>query len=289
MLESSLSPSSPSTVEIDPRDRYPEYALSGRYAKAFQWLPNDIDSLLDAGCAWGYGTHFFGQKSRRVCGLDLDTQYIQIARSRYPDIEFVAATLEAVPFESESFAAIVACDTLEHVNDEIQSLSEIFRLLKKEGILILSVPHKGIFGFMDPENSIPYIEYFIKRYLPGLFQFAYWFRKRKLPDRDKLAWEKPLRNRLHRHYTKAELLELLERSSAKGKYQIVETFHSGLLLEVLAHNLEFYTALFFRGKAIEKIIRSILLKPLNQLARIDYWIPYSVFAYNIAIKIVKIS
>ncbi|MBP0016330.1 MAG: class I SAM-dependent methyltransferase [Cyanobacteria bacterium SBLK] len=287
MLESSISSSS--EVAIADEYLYPEHSLSGRYAKAFQWTPDTINSLLDAGCAWGYGTRFFCQKSKRVCGLDPDAKYIEIARSRYADIEFVTATLETVPFPSEAFETIVACDTLEHVDDEIQCLTEIFRLLKKDGILIVSVPHKGTFEFMDPENAIPYIEYFLKRYLSGLFQLAYWLRKRQWPERDKMVWEKPNRDRLHRHYTKAELLALLDRSAAKGNYKLIDTFRSGLFLEVFVHNLEFYTALFFRGKAIEKILNIFLLKPLNKLAKIDYWIPYNVFAYNIALKIVKTS
>lgn len=287
MSDSSVSLSS--EVAIADGDIYPEHPLSGRYAKAFQWTPDTIHSLLDVGCAWGYGTRFFCQKSKRVCGLDPDAKYIEIARSRYSDIEFITATLEAVPFPSEAFEMIVACDTLEHVDDEIQCLSEIFRLLKKEGTLILSVPHKGIFGFMDPENAIPYLEYFIKRYFSQLFQLAYWLRKKKRPDRDKMIWEKPSRDRIHRHYTKAELLALLDRSAARGNYKLIETFRSGLFLEVFVHNLEFYTALFLRGKAMEKIINFIILKPLNKLAKIDYWIPYNIFAYNIALKIIKTS
>ena len=38
----------------------------GRYRRAYRWTPDGLESLLDAGCAWGYGTCYFTDKARSV-------------------------------------------------------------------------------------------------------------------------------------------------------------------------------------------------------------------------------
>ncbi|WP_204102582.1 MULTISPECIES: class I SAM-dependent methyltransferase [Spirulina sp. CCY15215] len=266
---------------------YGEFPFSGRYAKAFQWVPDRLETFLDAGCAWGYGTRFFREKSQKIYALEPDATFIAIAKYRYNDIEFIQSPLEKTPFASEFFDAIITCDTLEHVQDEVLCLSEIFRILKPEGILVITTPHRGLFGFLDPENAIPYVEYFVRRYLGWLFQFAYWFRKGKISEQ--IEWKKPVydRNNTHRHYTKEDLLEFLDRSEAKGKYEVIEVFRSGLFLGAFVHNLEFYITLFFKETIIKKVANFLIIKPLKWLAEIDYWIPYSIFSYNIALKIFK--
>jgi SAM-dependent methyltransferase len=48
--------------------------------------------------------------------------------------------LTAMSFENESIAAIISCDTLEHIVNFDKALEEMYRVLQKNGILILHVP-----------------------------------------------------------------------------------------------------------------------------------------------------
>jgi hypothetical protein len=41
----------------------PEQPLWGRYKRALDWTRGGLDSFLDAGCAWGYGTQYFTSKA----------------------------------------------------------------------------------------------------------------------------------------------------------------------------------------------------------------------------------
>jgi SAM-dependent methyltransferase len=141
----------------------PEYPLNGRYELALRWTPHGIDSVLDAGCAWGYGTRHLTQRSRDVVGLDPDPRSGAVFRRRYPHLRHVQCGLEQVPLESASFDAILVLDALEHVRDERRCLAELHRLLKLGGILIVTTPHRGAFGFLDRENLAPRIASTLRR------------------------------------------------------------------------------------------------------------------------------
>jgi len=261
---------------------FPEYDLKGRYKLAFNWIPEGIHTFLDAGCAWGYGTRFFRQKSDRVYGLDPTKDYIEIAKNRYSDIVFVESELEKTPFESDFFDAIVSCDTLEHVRDEIACLNEMFRILKPGGVLVITTPHKGLFGFMDPGNSIQYMEYFVKKYLPYFYRLAYRLRKGEYPE--KFDYVKPIydHDTTHRHYSRSDILAMLNNSSFKDNYELGQTFRSGLFIGVFTLNLEFYLSLFMKTK-----VKEFIIKPFLILSELDFWIPYNIMGYNIGVKIIK--
>lgn len=263
---------------------WPEYDLKGRYKLAFNWIPQGINTFLDAGCAWGYGTRFFRQKSDRVYGLDPTKTFVEVAKQRYPDIVFVESELEKTPFESEFFDAIVSCDTLEHVRDEIACLNEMFRILKPGGALVITTPHKGLFSFMDPGNSIQWVEYFVKKNLSHFYRLAYRIRKGEYPE--KIEYVKPIydHDTTHRHYSLADIREMLNKSNFQDNYIIEETFRSGLFIGVFTMNLDFYLSLFIKNK-----VKNFIINPFLFLSEIDFWIPYNFIGYNIGVKIIKSS
>lgn len=263
---------------------FPEYDLKGRYKLAFNWIPQGINTFLDAGCAWGYGTRFFRQKSDRVYGLDPTKVFVEVAKHRYSDIVFVESELEKTPFESDFFDAIVSCDTLEHVRDEISCLNEMFRILKPGGVLVITTPHKGLFGFMDPGNSIQWIEYFLKKNFSYIYRLAYRIRKGEYPE--KIEYVKPIydHDTTHRHYSLADIREMLNKSNFQDNYIIEETFRSGLFIGVFTMNLDFYLSLFIKNK-----VKNFIINPFLFLSEMDFWIPYNFIGYNIGVKIIKSS
>lgn len=79
----------------------------------------------------------FAARDGVVTGLDIDPAH----GAGVPDrVRFVAGTLEAVPFASASFDVVLALDVLEHMEDDLAALREAIRLLKADGLLIITVP-----------------------------------------------------------------------------------------------------------------------------------------------------
>jgi len=60
------------------------------------------------------------------------------------DLEFPYVTLKAdlteLPFQDETFDCILCYHVLEHIEDDIKALSEMYRILKKDGWAIIQSP-----------------------------------------------------------------------------------------------------------------------------------------------------
>ncbi len=95
-------------------------------------------------------------KYKRLVGIDLPGTRIPELQEKYKDdsrIEFVEWTVLELPFPKNSFDVVAMWEVLEHLpkNSESLALLEINRVLKKDGILILSTPHHHSIGnLFDP-------------------------------------------------------------------------------------------------------------------------------------------
>ncbi|WP_228712174.1 class I SAM-dependent methyltransferase [Halarcobacter ebronensis] len=67
--------------------------------------------------------------------------------------KFIDADIKELPFLNDSFDTIILTQVLEHIDDPFKALSEAKRILKKDGVLILSVP------FIYQAHAVPY-DYF---------------------------------------------------------------------------------------------------------------------------------
>lgn len=246
-------------------------AIRGRAKLASDWLPSHCDSLLDCGCSSGYYTVLFAKKSRKTYGIDPNKDFIKKARDSYKGITFSVAHLEKLPFKDDNFDAITALEVIEHVRDEKKSVSEIHRVLKKGGTLVLTTPNKGLFGFLDPDNYV----YFLTRYLPFAYKLAYFIKKR--------TWLKEIiRNpgyeSRHRHYSLEDIKHLLG-----NRFEIQKTFRSGFLLAPLAANLKLLLTTFLGDRFYSKYLNS----HISLIAAGEFWVPFGSLSYYVAVKAIK--
>lgn len=134
--------------------------------------------VLDAACGEGYGSNLLSRTAACVCGLDLDQGAVDSARQKYESdrLSFFCGSIEKLPFEDHSFDAVISFETIEHVNEEIQKnfLSEIRRILKPDGILIMSTPNKAVYtDRVKGKNSFHIKEFYVEEFqdfLGGYFQ-----------------------------------------------------------------------------------------------------------------------
>lgn len=116
--------------------------------------------LLDIACGAGYGTDMLLKYGCSVVGADCDEQAVSGAQAKYPQGSFVRADVLNLPFEDESFDAVVSFETIEHVNDGNRFLSEVHRVLRPSGVFICSTPNI---------RYTAHPPYHVKEYSPGEF------------------------------------------------------------------------------------------------------------------------
>ena len=124
------------------------------------------DKILDVGC--GVGNYIIAlSKINRVCfGIDpLYEVSLLKAQQKNKDesvnnISLIRAVSENLPFGDEKFNMILHLSTLQHVSDQDKTLSEIERVLKKEGFLLVSVPTNRNISTLFKKTKKP--EYFTK-------------------------------------------------------------------------------------------------------------------------------
>lgn len=103
--------------------------------KKYNHLENP--KILDIGCGTGKNMDEL-QKLGTVYGLDRSSKALKFCRKRGLKL-LTKGTAEKTNLETNSFDIITILDVLEHTDDQ-ETLIEMRRILKKDGIIILTVP-----------------------------------------------------------------------------------------------------------------------------------------------------
>jgi SAM-dependent methyltransferase len=101
--------------------------------------------LLDVGCGNGAQTLRVLDRFGEVVALDVVPSHLETLREHLPAGAACATVLYdggRMPFPDAGFDTALSIETLEHVADEAQTLSEIHRVLLPGGALFISVPNK---------------------------------------------------------------------------------------------------------------------------------------------------
>ena len=102
--------------------------------------------VLDVACGEGYGSALLATRAATVIGADIAQTAVDHARARYAavaNLGFRQADCAALPFAAASFDAVVSFETIEHIVAQEPFLDEIRRVLRPDGLLILSCPNKA--------------------------------------------------------------------------------------------------------------------------------------------------
>jgi len=98
-------------------------------------------AFLDIGCGTGANIREFIKHSNSSIsvGVEFSEDAIRICKERVK-IPLVRCSAEHLPFKNSSFDTITILDVLEHLDNDMESMKNIMRILKPKGKLIISVP-----------------------------------------------------------------------------------------------------------------------------------------------------
>ena len=141
-----------------------------------EWIWNKVleipagQTILDAGCGdqshKKYCKHltYVSQDFGKYNGMG-NSSGLQMGKYDYGNLDIVS-DITSIPKSDESFDAILCTEVLEHIPDPIAVIKELSRLLKSNGILILSAPFCSLTHFAPYHFSTGLNRYWYEKYLP---------------------------------------------------------------------------------------------------------------------------
>ena len=117
-----------------------------RYAFALDYVKNKI--VLDIASGEGYGSNLLAKYATKVYGVDIDINTINLAKEKYDakNLEFIMGSTDKIPLPDNCVDIVVSFETLEHHDKHNEMMEEIQRVMKPEGILIISTPEKKYYS-----------------------------------------------------------------------------------------------------------------------------------------------
>lgn len=134
-------------------DRYWKHTINMIKKYNIKW------KALDIGCAFGFLVKRFEPYFEEVCGIDISSYAIQIAKNNTNSNFFqLDINMQDIPYPSWYFDLITVFDVLEHTCSIDKTLEKIIEKLNKDWYMVISLPIRDtwawrIFNFFDKDLS----------------------------------------------------------------------------------------------------------------------------------------
>jgi 2-polyprenyl-6-hydroxyphenyl methylase / 3-demethylubiquinone-9 3-methyltransferase len=145
--------------------------------------PEDGYNIVDVGCGDGYYLHLLSNLGIKLqlTGMDVDPNALKSAKANLKgkDVKLINADLlQKLPFSPGTFDRAVMSEVAEHLQSDVKGLKEVNRILKKDGVLVLTVPNHNYPFLWDPVNWI--LEHAVKTHIEKGFWAGIWNQHKRL-------------------------------------------------------------------------------------------------------------
>jgi SAM-dependent methyltransferase len=113
-----------------------------RYFLTKEWIKGKV--VLDIASGEGYGSALLATAAKRVTGVDISDAAVAHAQNKYRarNLKYVVGSAASIPLKAKSVEVVVSFETIEHLTEHDEMMREIRRVLKPNGLLIISSPDR---------------------------------------------------------------------------------------------------------------------------------------------------
>ena len=122
-------------VSLEMADNYVFQRSVLAYHSAAKIIKGDI---LEIGTGSGYGVEILAPKAKRYISIDkkLPKNILQLDNVEYYDMK-----VPPIEFENGSFDAVVSFQVIEHIEEDLEFVREVARVLRPGGLFVVSTPN----------------------------------------------------------------------------------------------------------------------------------------------------
>ena len=129
-------------IKLTKTDKATAYFVARKYLFLNKYIKqtSKIKRSLDIGSNYGLFTELLQSKGYSSYGIEPNNKLLSFARNHGVS-KYSLGSAEKISFPDNHFDVILLLDTLEHIINRDKALNEINRVLKPNGIVIITVPN----------------------------------------------------------------------------------------------------------------------------------------------------
>lgn len=110
--------------------------------------------ILDAGCGSGQLMSELARKGYDIYGMDMSHEMLGLTRNKINEVmgadeaRLISADIESIPFHDNTFDVVTTAGVIEYLKNDDKVLYEFHRVLKDNGILVISITNKYSYNLM---------------------------------------------------------------------------------------------------------------------------------------------
>jgi len=98
--------------------------------------------LLDAGCGTGWFSQRAVERGARVYSMDLGSNLLKEVEKKCNTKKIIGSVL-SIPLNDNTFDYVISTEVIEHTPEPAKAVSELIRVARPGGIVIITVPNKN--------------------------------------------------------------------------------------------------------------------------------------------------
>jgi len=145
------------TTEIASEIITSDNPIHQRLLKAYVLAADKVHgNLLEVGCGEGRGITWLIPKVDQFSAIDKIDQVVEGLKKKFPQGNFISGNIPPLPYEDSTFDCVVSFQVIEHIADDNLYLKEISRVLKPNGLALITTPNRPMSLSRNPWHEREY-------------------------------------------------------------------------------------------------------------------------------------
>lgn len=105
----------------------------------------ETTNILEIGSGLGYLTYSLIKANYDVTGLDISDTAVKLANENFGNFYICADLFKYAELNPESFDIVILTEVIEHIDNPLDFITSIIKILRPDGKVIITTPNKSLF------------------------------------------------------------------------------------------------------------------------------------------------